>query len=99
MAESKYAKYVTKMQRRAGMFHDVHKGKATIGPPKYEKSITEVAPIHIEVFTIYGAGTGFGMNTPMGPYHGKTILDLPHKDLRRARAAALKLPCIMARES
>jgi hypothetical protein len=83
MKEKKYAKYVTKMVRPPGFQHDAKKGKATIGPPSYDKKLTgcEEAPIHIEHFQINKADCGFALNTLMGPVDGKMILDVPHRHL------------------
>jgi hypothetical protein len=83
MAEQKYTKYVTKMVRPKDFRHDSKIGKATIGPPSYDKNITdcEDAPIHIEHFQIDKADCGFALNTLMGPIEGKMIYDVPHRHL------------------
>ena len=84
MAEKKYAKYFTKMALGPEEAIPAYfTGKLTRGPLVYDKNITKLAPIHMEIYTIYKAGAGFGMGTSWeGDAYGEKIFDttMKHED-------------------
>jgi hypothetical protein len=86
MAEGKYTKYVNKMVsfgKQFGFNHPSFEGKATIGPPAYdrESSGNELVGIHIEYFQINKAGVGLGNFDKFGPDFDGTpwVYDRPHR--------------------
>jgi hypothetical protein len=77
MAEQKYAKNFTKMPLGPeSACPPYFKGKITRGPLLYDKNFDKSAPIHMEIYTIYKAGAGFGMGTSwVGDAFGEKIPD------------------------